>query len=100
IRDRTVTGVQTCALPILQVLPALLWIVPPLAWGLFGWWWAAVTTLISVGIWVAVYWAEGAPLWYAVLYPFGAGVVAGIMIRSAWGRKSGGEGKGGGVGGG
>jgi len=70
--------------PYLMWLPALLWILPPLAWAVFGWWWAAVTTLISLGIWVAVYWAEGAPLWYALLYPFGAGVVAWIMIRSAW----------------
>ena len=68
----------------LMWLPALLWIVPPMAWALFGWWWAAVTTLISLAIWVAVYWAEGAPLWYALLYPLGAGVVAWIMIRSAW----------------
>src|SRR5256884_7055661 len=65
-------------------LPALLWIVPPLAWAMFGWWWSAVTTLISLAIWVAVYWAQGAPLWYALLYPFGAGVVAWIMMRSAW----------------
>jgi len=65
-------------------LPALLWIVPPLAWAMFGWWWSAVTTLISLAIWVAVYWAQGGPLWYALLYPFGAGVVAWIMIRSAW----------------
>ena len=65
-------------------LPALLWIVPPLAWMVFAWWWAAVTTLFSLAIWVAVYWADGAPLWYALLYPFGAGVVAWIMMRSAW----------------
>jgi len=69
--------------PYLMWLPALLWMLPPLAWAVFGWWWAAVTTLISLGIWVAVYWAEGAPLWYALLYPVGAGVVAWIMIRSA-----------------
>src|SRR5437879_74933 len=70
--------------PYLMWLPALLWILPPLGWAVFGWGWAAVTTLISLGIWVAVYWVEGAPLWYALLYPFGAAVVASIMIRSAW----------------
>ncbi len=70
--------------PHVMWLPALLWIVPPLAWAMFGWWWSAVTTLISLAIWVAVYWAQGAPLWYALLYPFGAGVVAWIMMRSAW----------------
>jgi len=30
-----------------------------------------------------VYWAEGAPLRYALLYPLGAAMVAYIMIRSA-----------------
>ncbi len=64
-------------------LPALVWIAPPVLWAVFGWWWAGVTTLISLGIWVAVYWGQRAPLWYALLYPLGAGVVAGIMIRSA-----------------
>src|SRR5438445_7393868 len=54
--------------PYVMWLPALLWIVPPLAWAMFGWWWSAVTTLISLAIWVAVYWAQGAPLWYALLY--------------------------------
>ena len=68
----------------LMWLPALLWILPPMTWAVFGWWWAGATTLISLGIWVAVYWVEGAPLTYALLYPFGAGVVAYIMIRSAW----------------
>src|SRR5205807_1013473 len=29
--------------PHLIWLPALLWILPPLAWAVFGWWWAAVT---------------------------------------------------------
>ena len=70
--------------PYVMWLPALLWIVPPLAWAVYGWWWAAVTTVVSLGTWAAVYWAEGAPLWYALLYPFGAGVVAWIMLRSAW----------------
>jgi chlorobactene glucosyltransferase len=70
-------------MPFVMWLPALLWIVPPCAWAVRGWWWAAVTTLMSLVIWVAVYWAAAAPLWYALLYPFGAGVVAYIMIRSA-----------------
>ncbi len=69
--------------PYLMWLPALVWIAPPVLWAVFGWWWAGVTTLISLGIWVAVYWGQRAPLWYALLYPLGAGVVAGIMIRSA-----------------
>jgi hypothetical protein len=27
---------------------------------------------------------EGAPLFHALLYPIGAAIVAGIMLRSAW----------------
>jgi len=75
--------------PYLMWLPALCWIVPPLVWALYGSHWAAVTTAISLVIWVVVYWAEGAPVRYALLYPLGAAMVAGIMLRSAWrgGRK-------------
>jgi len=75
--------------PYLMWLPALCWIVPPLVWALSASRWAAVTTAISLVIWVVVYWAEGAPVRYALLYPLGAAMVAGIMLRSAWrgGRK-------------
>src|SRR2546429_3461084 len=77
------------AAPYLMWLPALCWIVPPLAWALYGASWAALTTGISLVIWAVVYWAEGAPVRYALLYPLGAAMVAGIMLRSAWrgGRK-------------
>jgi chlorobactene glucosyltransferase len=71
------------AVPYLMWLPALLWIGPPLLWAVYGWWWAGVATLISLVIWGAVYWGQRAPLWYALLYPLGAGMVAYIMIRSA-----------------
>jgi chlorobactene glucosyltransferase len=71
------------AAPYLMWLPALCWILPPVLWAVFGWGWAAATTVISLAIWVAVYWAEGAPLRYALLYPLGAAMVAYIMIRSA-----------------
>jgi len=72
------------AAPYLMWLPALCWIVPPLVWALYASRWAAVTTAISLVIWVVVYWAEGAPVRYALLYPLGAAMVAGIMLRSAW----------------
>ena len=71
------------AAPYLMWLPALLWIMPPVLWGLFGWAWAAATTVVSLCVWLAVYRAAGAPLRYALLYPIGAALVAYIMIRSA-----------------
>ena len=64
-------------------LPALCWILPPALWAAYGWSWAAVTTLISLAIWISLYAAERVPVWYALLYPVGAGMVAYIMIRSA-----------------
>ena len=67
----------------LMWLPALCWILPPVLWAVYGWTWAAVTTLISLAIWICLYGAEGVPIWYALLYPVGAGMVAYIMIRSA-----------------
>jgi len=67
----------------LMWLPALCWILPPVLWAMYGWTWAAVTTLISLAIWIWLYRAEGVPVWYALLYPVGAGMVAYIMIRSA-----------------
>ncbi|HET7296589.1 MAG TPA: hypothetical protein VFI66_05565, partial [Gemmatimonadales bacterium] len=65
-------------------LPALAWIAPPLLWAWFGWPWAAVTTGVSLGVWLAAYRAAGAPLRYAFLFPAGAAMVAWIMMRSAW----------------
>src|SRR2546422_10851699 len=70
------------AAPYLMWLPALCWILPPLVWALYGSSWAALTTAISLVIWAGVYWAEGAPVRYALLYPLGAAMVAGIMRRS------------------
>ena len=69
--------------PYLMWLPALCWVLPPLLWAVYGWSWAAATTLVSLAIWIAVYRAEGAPMRYALLYPLGAAMVAYIMIRSA-----------------
>jgi len=77
------------AAPYIMWLPSLAWILPPVFWLVGGSSWAALTVLISLAIWAAAYRAEEAPPVYALLYPFGAGVLAGIMLRSAWrgGRK-------------
>ncbi len=72
------------ALPYLMWVPALCWLAPPILWLATGWHWAAIATVISLLTWVTVYASEGAPLWYALLYPLGSAVVAFIMIRSAW----------------
>jgi chlorobactene glucosyltransferase len=77
------------AAPYLMWIPALAWIAPPVWWVARGGGWAMATVLISLAVWVVVYWAEKAPVRYAFLYPFGAAMVAYIMLRSAWrgGRK-------------
>ncbi len=69
--------------PYLMWLPALCWVLPPLLRAVYGWSWAAATTLVSLAVWTAVYRAEGAPVRYVLLYPLGAAMVAHIMIRSA-----------------
>ncbi len=71
-------------LPWLMWLPALCWVVPPVLWLATGWHFAAIATIASLATWILVYALEGAPLWYALLYPLGSVVVAFIMIRSAW----------------
>ncbi|HEX4573584.1 MAG TPA: glycosyltransferase family 2 protein [Gemmatimonadales bacterium] len=72
------------AAPYVMWLPALCWILPPLGWAVYGWPWAALTSVLSLVIWIAVYGVEGAPVAYALLYPLGAALVAAIMLRSAW----------------
>ncbi len=66
-------------------MPALAWIAPPLVWLIAGagWGFAAIATLVSLLTWIIIYAVEGAPVWYALLYPLGSGVVAFIMLRSA-----------------
>ena len=44
----------------------------------------AIAVAASVAAWIAIYRRQQAPLWYALLYPLGAAVVAFIMMRSAW----------------
>jgi len=65
-------------------MPALAWVAPPVVWlltGGFGF--AAIATIVSLLTWIIIYAAEGAPVWYALLYPLGAAMVAFIMLRSA-----------------
>ena len=71
-------------LPYVMWLPALAWIAPPLVWLVTGGWgFGAIATIVSVLTWIIICAMEGAPVWYALLYPLGAGFVAFIMIRSA-----------------
>ena len=75
-------------LPYLMWAPALFWIAPPLLWLANGWTFAAIATVASLITWLVIYAAERAPVWYALLYPLGAAMVAFIMVRSVWrGRK-------------
>lgn len=69
--------------PWLMWLPSLVWMLP-VAWLATGSAAALATVVISLLVWVEIYWQEGAPLGYALLYPLGALVVAYIMLRSAW----------------
>jgi chlorobactene glucosyltransferase len=67
----------------LMWVPALFWVAPPVVWLVSGSQPAAIATLVSLVTWVAIYAIMRAPVWYALLYPVGAGFVAFIMIRSA-----------------
>ena len=69
--------------PYTMWIPSLVWILPPIIWAMTGSLPAAIATVLSVGIWLLIYHHEGLPRWYAPLYPFGAFVVALIMIKSA-----------------
>ncbi|HXH63419.1 MAG TPA: glycosyltransferase family 2 protein [Gemmatimonadales bacterium] len=70
--------------PWLIWIPALAWIVPPVVWLLTGGVAWGVASAISLVIWFGICVTEGAPAWYALLYPFGAAMLAFIMLRSAW----------------
>jgi chlorobactene glucosyltransferase len=71
-------------LPYLMWLPVFAWIGPPLAWLVWRWDFTVIAMAASLGTWLEVYRREQAPWWYALLYPVGAGMVAYIMLRSAW----------------
>jgi chlorobactene glucosyltransferase len=70
--------------PWLMWLPSLVWIAPAAVWLTTGASAALAVVLISLFVWLEIYWQEKAPLGYALLFPFGAVVVAFIMLRSAW----------------
>ena len=71
-------------LPYLMWLPVVAWIGPPLAWLVWRWDFTVIAMGASLLTWLEIYRRERAPLWYALLYPLGASVVACIMLRSAW----------------
>jgi chlorobactene glucosyltransferase len=71
-------------LPYFMWLPALFWLVPPILWITIGARFGGIATIASLLGWFVVYAAEGAPVWYALLYPLGAAFVGSIMVRSAW----------------
>ncbi len=71
-------------LPYLMWLPVFVWIGPPLAWLVWRWDFTVIAMAASLGTWLEIYRREEAPWWYALLYPVGAGMVAYIMLRSAW----------------
>lgn len=71
------------AFPWVMWMPNLLWLVPPIlvAWtGALPW---IVVVLLSLLIWGVICRNEAVPVWYALLYPLGAGAVTAIMLRSA-----------------
>jgi chlorobactene glucosyltransferase len=70
--------------PWLMWVPSLIWIAPAAVWLATGAPAALVTVLLSLCVWLEIYRQERAPLGYALLFPFGAVVVAYIMLRSAW----------------
>ena len=71
-------------LPYVMWLPGLFWLLPPIVWLVAKSPFAGIATIASLLTWIAVYVAEGAPIWYALLYPIGAAFVGFIMLRSAW----------------
>ena len=71
-------------LPYVMWLPVLAWIGPPLGWLVFRWDFTLLAMAASLLTWLEVYRREQAPVWYALLYPLGACMVAYIMLRSAW----------------
>jgi chlorobactene glucosyltransferase len=71
-------------LPYVMWLPVLAWVGPPLAWLMFRWDFTLLAMAASLLTWLEVYRREGAPVAFALLYPFGASMVAYIMLRSAW----------------
>jgi len=70
-------------LPYVMWLPVFAWVGPPLAWLVWHWDSASIATVASLVLWLEIYRREAAPLRYAFLYPFGAVMVAYIMLRSA-----------------
>jgi chlorobactene glucosyltransferase len=69
--------------PWVMWMPSLVWLVPPVVLAVTGALPWLVVVLLSLGIWGFISWNEKVPLWCALLYPLGAGVMIAIMLRSA-----------------
>ena len=70
-------------LPWVMWVPSLAWIVPPVLLAVTGsvpW---LVVVAVSVLLWALVYRLQRVPAWGALVYPLGAAMFMGIMIRSA-----------------
>jgi len=69
--------------PWVMWMPSLVWLVPPVMLALTGGIPWLVTVLLSLAIWGFITINEKVPVWYALLYPLGAGMMIAIMLRSA-----------------
>ncbi len=71
------------AFPWVMWVPSLVWLVPPVVLAITGALPWLVVILLSLAIWGFIAANEKVPVWYALLYPLGAGVMIAIMLRSA-----------------
>jgi chlorobactene glucosyltransferase len=75
--------------PFMIMASLLFWLLPPLgvlaavtggAPALRGW--AGLATAFASGFWALMSFGMGAPMWYGLLYPLGAGAALCILLRS------------------
>ena len=75
--------------PFMIMAALLFWLLPPLgllaavagvAPALLGW--SALATALACGFWALISFGMGAPMWYGLLYPLGAGAALYILLRS------------------
>lgn len=73
--------------PFLIMAALFFWLLPPLGLvaaagvpSLLGW--AGLATSLACGFWALISFGMGAPMWYGLLYPLGAGMTLYILLRS------------------
>jgi hypothetical protein len=75
--------------PFLIMAALLFWLAPPLglvaalagmAPSVLGW--ASLATSFGLCFWALISFGMGAPMWYGLLYPLGAGMTLYILLRS------------------